>query len=99
MRLIDADALIPMMKYASTDSEIGIFPILIGFNAIKKVIDDAPTIEERKTGHWIRSDDRWESGICSCCGWDSGDEWDYCLKNFKYCPNCGNPMEARHEQN
>ena len=45
MRLIDADALLPMMKYATTDSEIGIFPIKIGFNAIAKVIDDAPTMD------------------------------------------------------
>lgn len=45
MRLIDADALLPMMKYATTDSEIGVFPIKIGFNAIAKVIDDAPTVD------------------------------------------------------
>ena len=45
MRLIDADALIPMMKYATTDSEIGIFPIRIGFESIVKVIESAPTID------------------------------------------------------
>ena len=45
MRLIDADALIPIMKYATTDNEIGVFPILIGFDAIKKVIDEAQTID------------------------------------------------------
>lgn len=45
MRLIDADNLIPMIKYATTDNEIGIFPILIGFDAIKKVIDEMPTID------------------------------------------------------
>ena len=45
MRLIDADALIPIMKYTTTDNEIGVFPIRIGFNAIKGVIDDAPTID------------------------------------------------------
>lgn len=45
MRLIDADALIPMMKYATTDSEIGVFPIKIGFNAIIEVINNAPTID------------------------------------------------------
>ena len=44
-RLIDADALIPMMKYATTDSEIGVFPIKIGFNAITEVINNAPTID------------------------------------------------------
>ena len=45
MRLINADALIPIMKYATTDNEIGVFPIRIGFDAIKGVIDDAPTID------------------------------------------------------
>ena len=45
MRLIDADALIPMMKYATTDNEIGVFPIMIGFDAIKGVIDESPTID------------------------------------------------------
>ena len=45
MRLIDADALIPMMKYATTDNEIGIFPIKIGFDAIVKVIEEQSTIE------------------------------------------------------
>ena len=50
MRIIDADALIPMMKYATTDNEIGIFPIKIGFNVIEKVINDAPTIEPQQ---WI----------------------------------------------
>lgn len=44
-RYIDADALIPMMKYATTDSEVGIFPIRIGFDAIEKVIDETPTAD------------------------------------------------------
>ena len=45
MRLIDADNLIPIMKYTTTDNEIGVFPIRIGFNTIKRVIDEAPTID------------------------------------------------------
>ena len=55
MRLIDADTLLPMMKYATTDSEIGVFPIKIGFNTITKVIDDVPTVDAEpvKHGHWI----------------------------------------------
>ena len=44
MRPIDADKLIPMMKYATTDSEIGVFPIKIGFNDIEKVINEQPTV-------------------------------------------------------
>ena len=45
MRPIDADNLIPMMKYVTTDNEIGVFPIMIGFDTIKKVIDEAPIID------------------------------------------------------
>ena len=45
MRLIDADALIQIMKYTTTDNEIGVFPIRIGFDAIKGVIDESPTID------------------------------------------------------
>lgn len=67
MRLIDADALLPMMKYATTDSEIGVFPIKIGFNAIAKVIDDAPTVDsvpvirckDCKCSKCIEPDDDW----------------------------------------
>jgi len=49
MRTIDADALIPMMKYATTDSEIGVFPIKIGFNDIEKVINEQPTVNTAET--------------------------------------------------
>lgn len=55
-RLIDADALIPMMKYATTDSEIGVFPIKIGFNAIIEVINNASTIDA--VPQWIPCSER-----------------------------------------
>ena len=45
MRLIDADATIPMIKYATTDNEIGIFPIKIGYNDIVKVLNAQPTVK------------------------------------------------------
>ena len=77
MRLIDADALIPIMKYTTTDNEIGVFPIRIGFDAIKRVIDDAPTIDAvevvrcRDCIHWFPH---------TQCGFDEdNDEYhDYC---------------------
>lgn len=56
MRPIDADALIPIMKYTTTDNEIGVFPIRIGFDAIKEVIDEAPTIEPTDTDLISRQD-------------------------------------------
>lgn len=97
MRLIDADALIPMMKYATTDSEIGVFPILIGFDAIKKVIDEQPTIEERPRGWWIEHR-RTDLGPklnncveCSNCGiWFSSEN----LVRRAFCPNCGADMRT-----
>lgn len=99
MRLIDADALIPMMKYATTDSEIGVFPIKIGFNEIEKVINEQPTIEsERKKGEWIDQDDGAFYPVeCSECRkiplFDV--DGDYVLSNF--CPNCGADMRGADE--
>ena len=98
MRLIDADALIPMMRYATTDSEIGVFPIKIGFDAIVEVINSQSTIEpERKKGKWIKkekiypelpedSDYEFE---CSLCGWS--DEHDDKMI-VPYCWHCGAEM-------
>lgn len=99
MRLIDADALIPMMKYATIDNEIGVFPIKIGFNDVKKVIDEQPTIEERKTGEWIPDPDRDGYGryICSVC--ESPFEVEEVMGKplWKFCPMCGARMEAQNE--
>lgn len=93
-RLIDADALMPMMKYATTDSEIGVFPIKIGFNAIAKVIENAPTVDATPVRHgkWIDRNGAivapfWERYECSECGVMSG--------NNKYCPNCGARMDEK----
>jgi hypothetical protein len=61
MRLIDADALIPMMRYTTTDNEIGVFPIKIGFDAIKRVIDEAPTIDAVSKG--VLEQFRWERDV------------------------------------
>lgn len=98
MRAIDADALIPMMKYATTDSEIGVFPIKIGFNDIEKVINEQPTIEpERKKGRWIQYGDEF---CCSeCGGWAYMDECDEGIKTHqsKFCPECGARMEENDE--
>ena len=92
MRAIDADALIPMMKYATTDSEIGVFPIKIGFNDIEKVINEQPTIEPRKKGMWIEHNPhKWGLGIVFECS-ECGEKIDCEPSNF--CPNCGARMEG-----
>lgn len=97
-RLIDADALIQMMRYATTDSDIGVFPIKIGFYAIVKVINAQPTIEPRKKGKWIPCENETGEGSntykCSACreiqmiidGTPKENGW-------KYCPHCGAKMD------
>ena len=87
MRLIDADVLIPMMKYATTDSEIGVFPIKIGFNDIEKVINEQPTVNTARHGHWIfRPFPIGSMYICSECR-------DVCCWRYRFCPSCGAKMD------
>lgn len=97
MRLIDADALIPMMRYATTDSEIGVFPIKIGFDAIVEVINSQPTIEpERKKGKWIKGGEQpyfrkhFDIVVCSICNKRGEHRWNY-------CPNCGTDMRGEQD--
>ena len=54
---------------------------------------DMPT-EEQRTGRWLTSDDMYETGICSCCRYDTQEPVSYVITNFEYCPNCGAKMEA-----
>lgn len=44
---------------------------------------------QRKTGEWLTSDDMYETGICSCCRYDTQEPVSYVITNFEYCPNCG----------
>lgn len=92
-RLIDADALIPMMKYATTDSEIGVFPIKIGFNAITEVINNAPTIDAEPVRHGKWIDETFKPwGLvhhpfkCNLCG-------EHAEFASPYCPQCGSRMD------
>lgn len=58
-------------------------------------IDAMPTIEERKTGKWIRHYSRpnvyadlcWH---CSNCGYKTPDNW---ANKWKFCPDCGARMQ------
>ena len=87
MKLIDKDALsIELMNevlnaYAKAD-----FRFAHALNVFQGLIDKAPTVEERKQGHWIdlEFDD---VSICSLC------------KNPQevetlYCPECGAIMDG-----
>lgn len=64
-------------------------------SAFKFDIADAPTIEERKKGKWIRSTDgEGESWICSECmeEYTPTDAFEEFPNYAHYCPNCGTKM-------
>ena len=55
---------------------------------IKVVIDNAPTVEERPQGEWVKMSDRY--GIYyayNLCGWDKTEH------KSNFCPNCGASMK------
>lgn len=89
MRLIDVDALIAEYDRVHVGEPGG----------ARKLMMDAPTVEERKTGKWIplisTSDEKhheWCGYQCSICG-----ERTLRLMQHNYCPFCGADM--RGEQN
>ena len=116
MRLIDADALRDALGITGTaDSCKGCkyndrFEFACNtdaaptFEYVCEMIDDAPTIEERKTGKWIPfefGDDTWHK--CTACG--VADNYISIvqrpngktgrLKSVRnFCPNCGAKMEG-----
>lgn len=82
MRLIDADALRRRKELR--------FGLMAAITTIQFLIDEAPTVEERKHGRWIHR-------CCSICNarLPSHIGLDYVLaKDFKYCYNCGAIMDG-----
>lgn len=76
MRLIDADAL-------KREPEL-LYGLTVAITEIQDVIDEAPTVEERKRGHWEDID--LDTSVCSVC--KKPQEYE-----TKYCPECGAKME------
>lgn len=87
MRLIDLDA-IPEDEYWCRD-------------ALAEALENAPIIEERRKGKWIRTDMtdivdgkciNWVKWNCSECGVQKKIGW---AKGVKFCPNCGALMGGK----
>lgn len=76
MRLIDADALRRRKELR--------FGLMAAITTIQFLIDETPTVEERKNGHWIDID--LDTSICSVC--KNPQEYE-----TRYCPECGAIMD------
>lgn len=82
MRLIDADALRRRKELR--------FGLMAAITTIQFLIDEAPTVEERKHGHWIRHNN---IIACSECIWDM--YWEERNTELNYCPYCGAIMDGQ----
>ena len=109
MRLIDADELIVDIKNAEKSYReskmLGehLYPYKRAFadgtgTVADLIVADAPTVEERKHGHWIRADKRfWE---CSECHYEKHIRRISEAGMYKtpYCPYCGAVMDEEMQQ-
>lgn len=84
MRLIDADALRRRKELR--------FGLMAAITTIQFLIDETPTVEERKHGHWVRHNN---IIACSECIWDM--YWEEGNTELNYCPNCGAIMNGEPE--
>lgn len=94
MRLIDADTFEVVITKIPDGMDTESY--VAGMDFVLNKIDDAPTIEERKTGKWIE-DGIWTDMYtadeipifkCSVC-----ENEVLGTGGFDYCPNCGAKME------
>lgn len=85
MRLIDPIELKRSIAVAILTGNLDEFVTMLD-----KIIDEQPTIEERKTGKWISLDDfrgKYNDYGYKCS--ECGEHSDY---EENYCPNCGASM-------
>jgi len=86
MRLIDADAL-------KREPEL-LYGLTVAITEIQDVINEAPTVEERKYGLWLRKPLAGRPTVrCSCCRTVFSEN----SEKFAYCPYCGAKMNGGSE--
>lgn len=83
MRLIDADALRRRKDLR--------FSLMAAITTIQFLIDEAPTVEERKQGHWLTKK-AWHVECSEC-----HHVLEFICDVKKYCPNCGAKMDGEPE--
>ena len=104
MRLIDADALMRVIDAVPLTFDGG-----VDINELETIINEQPTIEERKTGEWIEAEvmpktfdvngiETWASKMqCDQCGFIT-----YAIEGhmgqYNFCPNCGADMRGGNHE-
>lgn len=83
MRLIDADALRRRKELR--------FSLMAAITTIQFLIDEAPTVEERKQGHWLTKK-AWHVECSEC-----HHVLEFICDVKKYCPNCAAKMDGEPE--
>ena len=85
MELIDREALsMELANEVLCASAKADFRLAKALNVFQFLIDKAPTVEERKHGHWIDID--LDTSVCSVC--KNPQEYE-----TRYCPECGAKMD------
>ena len=90
MRLIDADELLKHAydSGAWKDAETGFHQRVVDIEDI----EDAPTVDPVKHGHWEWTDDpRTGDFVCSNC-------LDHNIVRSRYCPTCGAKMDGERRK-
>ena len=91
MRLVDADEferrlMFSQAVYDSVDED-GLYEVI-------SVLDDMPTIDPVRHGHWQRSNPLTDTEECSVCGYNiPTDEFE-----TPYCPLCGAKMDEERNK-
>lgn len=94
MRLIDADVLKEKLeKTADINNPKFSYDSMMIAKIMIQMLDEAPTVEERKQG-------RWKNGCCTVCGESAATDghFDFIAEEEqKYCWNCGAIMDGEPE--
>lgn len=97
MRLIDADEL---KKYIDAQEGRHFIGCTVG-EALKIIVDEQPTVEERKKGRWLRYGEDGYPNNEDTVFW----QCDQCLEQYtgrtkripNFCPNCGADMRKERK--
>lgn len=88
MRLIDADKLALKLRYMGYMDE---------HEEVQEVIDEAPTVEERKKGKWIDAVMFGKLPVQACDQCKTFYPLEYTGGGHNYCPNCGADMRGEEK--